>query len=96
MIPEEGPPAMAAEQVELQRFERVRRDLDIGEGTEARIDAIRGLIAERPPLDDGSRRVDALARVGCQRDRLAIVGDPQKLLNCQGRTVQLNHLRVES
>ena len=74
---------MAAEQVELQRFERVRRDLDIGEGTEARIDAIRGLVAERPPFDDRSRGMDALARLGRQRDRLALVGDPQKLLNCQ-------------
>ena len=38
---------VAAEQVELQRFERVGRDLDVGERSEAGVDAVDRLVAAR-------------------------------------------------
>ena len=69
------PGGVAAQQVELQRLERVGRDLDVGERSEAGVDAVGRLVAARPPIDDGARRAHALARRVGQRDRLAAVRD---------------------
>jgi hypothetical protein len=43
---------VAAQQIELQRLERVRRDLHFGERSEAGIDAVGRLVAARPAIDD--------------------------------------------
>ncbi len=85
------PGGVAAQQVELQRFERVRRDRDLGERTEAGVDAVRRLIAARAPFDHRARSQHALAGGVGQRDRLAAVGDGQELLESEGRAVQQNH-----
>ena len=83
---------MAAQQIELQRLERVGRNLHFGERAEAGVDAVGRLVAVRPAIDDGARGAHALARGGGERDRLAAVGDRQQLLDRERGSVQNNHV----
>ena len=53
---------VTAQQVDLQRAERVARDGRLRERAEAGVDAVDRRIAERLAIDDGARRVDALRR----------------------------------
>ena len=63
---------VAAQQVELQRFERVGRDLDVGERAEAGVDAVGRLVAAARA--DRRRRATRATRArapSAERDRLA-------------------------
>ena len=86
---------MTAQEIDLQRFERVGRNLDFGERSKPGVDAVRRLVAIRLGVDDGARRADARDGIRRETDRFAVVGDRQQLLECEGRTVKLNHFRVE-
>ena len=43
---------VAPKKVQLQRFERAERDLDVGERSKSGVDAVGRLVAARAPLDD--------------------------------------------
>ena len=66
---------MAAQQIELQRLERVGGDADIGERAEPGVDAVRRLVAARPRLDHRARGADAFACGVGQRDGDIAVGE---------------------
>ena len=85
------PGGVAAQQVELERFERVGRYLHVGEGAEARIDAIGRLDPARAALDHGARRVHAEAGRIRQRDRFAAVRDREQLVDRERSTVENDH-----
>ena len=85
---------MAAQQVQLQRLERVGRDLHFGEGSEPGIDSVRRFVAARPPFDDSARGVDAVARRRRQRHRFVAIRNRDELFERQGRAVEVNHVVV--
>ncbi len=78
---------VAAEQVHLQRPERVWRDADFRELAEAGVDAVGRLVALREAVDDGPRRAHALARGISQSDRLAVVRDGNEVIQRQGSPI---------
>ena len=90
---------VAAQQVALQRFQRVGRDLDFGERSESGVDAVDRLVAARLPIDDRARRADARrAAAGAIATRSCAVGDRRRA-RCSVRraAVELDHrLKVES
>ncbi len=55
------PGSVAAQQVELQRLERVGRDLHVGKRSETGVDAVGRFVAARASIDDGPRCADAIA-----------------------------------
>ena len=87
------PGRVAAQQVELQRVERLGRDFHVREGAEAGVDAVGRLVAACPPIDDGARRAHAIASRFRQRDRLAAVRDGEQLFDSERGTVKKNHGR---
>ena len=66
---------MAAQQVDLQRVERVGRDADLGEGSEPGVDAVDRRVAGGLAIDHRARGVHARLRVLGQDDRGAFIGD---------------------
>ena len=82
---------MAAQQVELERLERVGRDLHVGKRSEAGVDAVGRLVAARAPIHDLARRAHARARLGRERDGLAAIGDRDELFDGERGAVENNH-----
>ena len=79
---------MAAQQIELKRLERAGLDPDIGERSEAGIDAIGRLLASRARVDDGAGGAHPPAS-GVGRARgLAAVRDREQLLERERGTVK--------
>jgi hypothetical protein len=70
---------VTAQQVQLQRRQIVRVDARLGEVAEAGIDAVDGVGAGGFPIDDGSRRGDAGARLGCERHLGTVVGNGEQI-----------------
>ena len=66
---------VAAQQVDLQRVERVGRDADLGEGSKPGVDAVDRRVAGGRAIHDGARRVHPRLRVLGQDDRGALIGD---------------------
>ena len=60
---------VAPHEVALERLERIRRDLDFGKRSEARVDPVDRLVAVGVPIDDLARRADTRGRR--RRDRHA-------------------------
>ncbi len=74
---------VTAQQIQLQRLERVRRDLDIGKRTKAGVDAVGGIAAARSLFDDQPRRLHAVTRWIGERDRFVAIGNRHHLFECE-------------
>jgi hypothetical protein len=72
-LPDAG--GVTAKQVELQLGERLRRNGDLGEVAESRINAVRRRVAPRKLLDHHSRGLHARPRRARQCDRREVVDD---------------------
>ena len=88
---------VAAQQIDLQRVERVGRNLHLGERSESGIDSVDRLVGQCLAIDDGAGGADACRRFGCERDGFGAIGDGQELIERERRTVEQDHRsKVES
>ena len=71
---------MTAQQVDLQRAERLARDCGFGQRAEAGVDAVHRRVAQAVAIDDGARRVHGGRGPGMQPDRLTAVGDGNEVV----------------
>jgi hypothetical protein len=67
--------------------ELIRGNLDVGKITEAGVDAVGRLVSMREFLDDGARRMHALACGRRESDMLVGICNADQLIERQGRTV---------
>ncbi len=82
---------MAAQQVDLQRIERVRRDFHVGQGAKTGVDAVDRLVAVRLALDDRPGRTHAPRSGRRQADRLVPIGDGDQVLERERGAVEQDH-----
>src|SRR5439155_14062003 len=87
---------MTAQKVELQLFERVGRNRDVGKRSEAGVDTVRWFGAACRAVDHGSGRIHPGARLVGERDRLAAMGNRDDLVEGQGGAVEKNHESLQS
>ena len=78
---------VAAQQIDLKRVELIGRNLYFREIAEARIDAVRRLVAVRVVVDHFTRGTHARARGVGQSDLFVVMCDRDELIQRQGRTV---------
>jgi hypothetical protein len=82
---------VTAQQVQLERLERVRRNPDVGERAEAGVDAVDGVLALGGAIDHRARRLNLRHRRRGEADRLEAIGDRHQLIERQRRTVEEDH-----
>ncbi len=82
---------VAAQQIQLQRAERVARNRGLGERAEAGVDAVDRLVAGRLAIDDRARRVDARARRPAPARLSAPPSAMAQLFERERRAVEQNH-----
>ena len=85
---------MTAQEIDLQRSERVVRDALLRERAKAGIDAIDRFVAGGMLIDNGSRRIDAPRRVRIERDGCVVVRNRDQLLEREIGASQMNHGRI--
>ena len=79
---------VAAQEVDLERTQRLARDRRLGQRAEPGVDAIDGRIAKRLAIHDGARRVDARGGLWRQGNMLSRVRDCEQVVECQARAVE--------
>ena len=82
---------MTAQQVYLQRAERVPGDGRFGQRAKTRVDAVDRRIAERLAIDHRARRIDAPGSVGRKADWVVVIGDGQQLVEREAGAVEKDH-----
>ena len=82
---------VTAQQVDLQRAERLPGDGGFGQRARTRVDAVDRRIAERLAIDDRARRIDAPGGVGREADWLVVVGDGEQLVEREAGAVEKDH-----
>jgi hypothetical protein len=74
---------VAAQQIDLQRIERIGVDAHLGERSEAGVDAIDGVVAGRFRFDHCTCPIDPDACFVAEGDRLVAVGDRHDVIERQ-------------
>ncbi len=82
---------MTAQQVQLQRGQRLARDGRLRERTEARIDPVDRCVASRLPFHHRARSVDAHDRAAIQSDRHRPIRNVDELFEREGVSVEKKH-----
>jgi hypothetical protein len=82
---------VAAQQVPLERAQRVPGNLHFRQRSESRVDAVHRRVASGVPLDDRARRLDRARRRGIERDRREAVGYGFEVGQRQRRAIEQNH-----
>ena len=82
---------VAAQQVDLQRRQRVGLDLHLGKGAEAGIDAIDRRIAASDLVDNVARRLHTVQGRRGDRDLGAVDSNCEELVEREGVAVENNH-----
>ena len=86
---------MAAKEIELELAERVLRDRDFRQRSEAGVDPVHRRVTLRLPVHHIACRRDRRDGAPRDRDRRELVRDRGELLERQRFTIELDHQRVE-
>ena len=85
---------MAAQQVDLQCVEGLARHLHLGEGPEARVDAVHRRVAGRLFVDDRPCRIDARPRRRREARVVGTAGEGGELVEGERLAIEENHGRA--
>src|SRR5262245_39300399 len=87
---------MAAQQIDLQRLERIVRDANVSKVPEAGVDAVGRNVALGEVVNDCARVADPLLSGFRQGDRLVMIRDCNQLIERERVAVEEDHKHIQS